>query len=256
MNDIETFEPDVDVSLSAAEPDEIVWDVEKSDMELDLMVWPEPFLRYNASPFTEEQIKSKRVRDVTGAMIRAMYRYNGVGLAAEQVGVPQSVIVVDSEYHTTKKKNPKVFYNPQIVGEDGGAIEVAHPGEGCLSLPYGFYSPVVRAKRIELEWLDHKGEFHVEWIDGMESIIIQHEVDHLYGTLFVDRLSWLKRDMFKRRAHKVRRQIENQVKRNLNELRNAHRTPNFNMERTRKWELEIRQRKADTQVEPMISESA
>jgi len=242
MSDEVTLEPTTEVTLL---PDEIVWDVEKPEMELDLIVWPEPFLRYNAAPFTEEQIKSELVRNVTGAMIRAMYRYRGVGLAAEQVGVPQSVIVIDSEYLKTEKKNPKVFYNPVIVGEDGGVVEVEHPGEGCLSLPYGYYQPVSRAKRIELEWLDHKGEFHTEWFDGMEAIILQHEVDHLYGTLFVDRLSRVKRDMFKRRARKVRRQIENQYKRRLSELKNAPRTHAFNLERARKWEIKVQGRKTN-----------
>jgi hypothetical protein len=112
---------------------------------------------------------------------------------------------------------------------------------------------VPRAKRIELEWLDSKGCFNTEWFDGMESIIIQHEVDHLYGTLFVDRLSWLRRDMFKRRARKVRRLIEKQVKRRISELSNAPRTPAFNLERTRKWEAEVRRRKANAQQETPVS---
>lgn len=252
MSDEVTLEPTIEVTLP---PDEIVWDVEGSEMELDLIVWPEPFLRYNAAPFTEEQIKSELVRNVTGAMIRAMYRYNGVGLAAEQVGMPQAVIVIDSEYLKTEKKSPKVFYNPVIVGEDGGVVEVEHPGEGCLSTPYGYFQPVPRAKRIELEWLDHKGEFHTAWFDGMESIIIQHETDHLFGTLFVDRLSRLKRDMFKRRARKIRRMIENNYKRRLSELKNAPRTPSFNMERAKKWEIELRRRKTNAQQEATVSVS-
>src|SRR5437867_5160999 len=88
----------VEVKLEPVVTDEIIWDVEKPEMDLDMVIWPEPFLRYQASPFQEEQIRTPLVRNVTGAMIRAMYKYNGVGLAAEQVGVPQAVFVMDHEY--------------------------------------------------------------------------------------------------------------------------------------------------------------
>lgn len=231
-----------DVTLSEEKPAE-------KKLELNLLIWPDPFLRYAAAPFTEEQIKAQLAKDVVAAMFEAMYKHNGVGLAAEQIGVPQQVFVMDATWQQPGNvKTPRVFFNPTIISEEGGAVEVDYPGEGCLSTPYDFRRPVPRAKRIEVEWLDENAEFHCEWFEGFESIIIQHECDHLYGMLFVDRLSRLKQDMFKRRARKVRRMIEKQYKRQLSTLKWAGRTPWFNLERAKQWEIDRRKKLEDQEA--------
>jgi len=216
-----------------------------SKMDLNLVIYPEPFLRYRAAPFKEEQFGTEILRNTAGAMIRAMYKLNGVGLAAEQVGVPQSIFVMDHQWHDTGKRKPKIFINAEIITAEEPAIEIDYPGEGCLSLPYGFRNPVPRASRIEVEWYDIKGGFHVDWFEGMEAIVIQHETDHLYGMIFPDRLSRLKQDMFKRKVRKMRRLIEKNYKRRIADLKNAPKqSPQYNLERMRKLEMEKKHGKA------------
>lgn len=183
--------------------------------KLDIVIYPNEFLRFKTQPFTEEQIKSTLVRDVASLMIDKMYELKGVGLAANQVGVPNSIFVMDHQYHgvdtdgNPNGRNPRVFINPTLTFIDREkGIEVAPPGEGCLSLPYGYNQPVPRPHQVQLSWYDLDGVFQSDWFEGPEAIVIQHEMDHLEGHLFVDRLSKLKQDMFVRKVKKIRRRYK------------------------------------------------
>jgi peptide deformylase len=187
-------------------------------MELRLVVWPDGSLGEPVHGFSDEQIKSKLVRNTAGAMIRAMYSMHGIGLAAQQVGVPGAMFVLDVNWHTSGRKVPKIFLNPVMLEFDGGVVEMAGKGEGCLSTPYGFFAPVARSERVLLEWTGLDGETYKEWFDGVESIAIQHEVDHLHGVLFIERLSRLKQDIFKRKARKIRRRYKQGYERTKREL--------------------------------------
>ena len=121
-----------------------------------------------------------------------------------------------------------MFLNPKLiqVNTERG-IEIPHPGEGCLSLPYGYRQPVPRPWKIQLNWIDTDGVEHTDWFNGIEAIVIQHELDHLEGHVFVDRLSKLKQDMFKRRVRKVRRQYEKGYKKAIKAMKNAPKTKEF-----------------------------
>jgi peptide deformylase len=132
-------------------------------------------------------------------MIETMYAAPGVGLAATQVGVPLRVFVVD----VSVGRNPEdliVMVNPVFVERDGLQLEE----EGCLSVP-GFNATVVRPRRAVVRGRNRHGEEHT--IEGTELLAraFQHEMDHLEGMVFVDRLRGIKRDLIVRRIHKMKR---------------------------------------------------
>jgi peptide deformylase len=188
-------------------------------LDFNLVIYPNDFLRFKAVPFNADQIKSRLVKNIAGTMIKKMYEYGGVGLAAQQVGVPNQIFVMDYQYHQTGKKRPRIFINPIIQFADDHAIEVPRPGEGCLSLPYNFRQPIPRHSQIQLNWRDIKGIQQSDWFEGFEAIVIQHEIDHLNGHIFPDRLSRLKRDMFERKVKKIRRQYKKGYKAAFKKLR-------------------------------------
>jgi len=133
-------------------------------------------------------------------MIETMYKAPGVGLAAPQIGIPKRIMVTDTT--SGEKKNALVtLVNPEIVETDGEQLEE----EGCLSIP-GFSATVVRPKKVVLRALDLDGkEVIVEGSDLLARAFC-HEMDHLDGKFFLDHLSFLKRDMIKRRIKKLIRQ--------------------------------------------------
>ena len=150
---------------------------------------------------------SDRVTNITGDevqlvqdMIETMYKAPGVGLAAPQIGIPKRIMVTDTT--SGEKKNALVtLVNPEIVETDGEQLEE----EGCLSIP-GFSATVVRPKKVVLRALDLDGkEIIVEGSDLLARAFC-HEMDHLDGKFFLDHLSFLKRDMIKRRIKKLIRQ--------------------------------------------------
>jgi peptide deformylase len=132
-------------------------------------------------------------------MIETMYAAPGVGLAAPQVGVPLRVFVVD----VSVGRDPNglhVMINPEFVERDGMQLEE----EGCLSVP-GFNATVVRPSRAVLKGLSRQGEPQQLEGSGLLARAFQHEMDHLDGTLFVDRLRGLKRDLIVRKIRKLTR---------------------------------------------------
>ena len=139
------------------------------------------------------------VNQLIDDMIETMYAAPGVGLAAPQIGVPLRIFVVDISLGHDPA-GLMVFINPEFVERDGVQLEE----EGCLSVP-GFNATVVRPARAVVKGLDRTGtEQHCE-ADGLLARAFQHEMDHLDGTLFVDRLRGIKRDLIKRRIKKLTR---------------------------------------------------
>lgn len=209
----------------------------KNIPKLNLVIWPEKSLNIPAPPFPEKDLNSRLVRNTAGQMIKLMYEYCGSGLSAQQVGVPFAIFVMDSQWTLPgNKKKARIFLNPRIINVGKGVQQLAHPGEGCLSFPYGYKQPIKRHDKIELEWLDFYGNKHTQWFENYEAIIIQHETDHVLGHLFIDRLSPLKRDMAIRRAKKIRRRYLKGYKKTLSNLKNAPRTFEYNLKRQRAFE--------------------
>jgi peptide deformylase len=168
---------------------------------------------------TGEQKTTTRM--VAGAMIRSMYQYGGVGLAAQQVGFPGAMFVTDAQWPISGRHKPKIFINPNVraFGSNTIAIEM---GEGCLSVPYpGTRQKVERADTITVEWRDLNWEMHEETFEGTEAIVMQHEIDHLHGNLYFDHLSRLKQDVIKRKIKKIRREYMRGFKAAQREVRMA-----------------------------------
>jgi peptide deformylase len=150
---------------------------------------------------------SKRVEAVTDEtralmddMLETMYAAPGIGLAAIQVGVPLRVIVMDLAKED-EKPEPRYFVNPEILE----AVEETQVyEEGCLSVP-DFFDEVERPKKVKLRYLGYDGKEVVEWAEGMYAVCIQHEMDHLQGTLFIDHLSRLKRSFAINKVKKAKK---------------------------------------------------
>jgi peptide deformylase len=135
-------------------------------------------------------------------MIETMYQAPGVGLASNQVGEPCRIILWD----TSAKDEPNdlvVLINPEIVETDGLVVYE----EGCLSV-IDYAADVKRAERITVKGLDREGNPVLLKKEGLPAIVLQHEIDHLDGMLFIDRISTLKRELYKRRLKKLLKQRE------------------------------------------------
>ena len=168
-----------------------------------------PLLRIAEYPDPVLKTRAKPVANLTGdvarlveSMTETMYAAPGIGLAAPQVGVSQRIIVLD--VRAAEGESPKGLLrlvNPEIVAREGEIVWE----EGCLSVP-DLTTPVTRARRIVVRaWTPEEREIEVE-ADELLAVALQHEIDHLDGTLLVDRLSRLKRDLYRARRRKLDRQ--------------------------------------------------
>ncbi len=148
---------------------------------LKVVHYPHPILKYRCKPI---RAIDQRLRDLAAEMFQVMYENEGVGLAANQVGLPFQLIVLNPEADPEKKEAELVLINPVIV-KRSGKIE---DSEGCLSFP-GIHTNVLRAEKITFEAVLFDGQVQrFEW-KGHPARIVQHEIDHLNGVAFVDRLS-------------------------------------------------------------------
>ena len=149
---------------------------------LNILEYPDPRLKKVASRVTAFTPEIERL---VADMAETMYAAPGVGLAATQVDVHKRIIVIDI---SDTKDQLRVFVNPDLVAADGEA----ECEEGCLSVP-GYYDKVVRAARVTVRARDARGQPFELSADGLLAVCIQHEMDHLDGKVFVERLSPLKR---------------------------------------------------------------
>lgn len=163
---------------------------------LEVLKYPDPRLSTSAQPV--ENINGDVVRLVDD-MLETMYAAPGVGLAANQVGVLQRVIILDVD-HENPQKNVYKLINPVITRSEGEILWE----EGCLSV-VDFTAEVRRAAQVEVVALDpDEKEVKIE-ADGLLAVALQHEIDHLDGKLFIDRISRLKRDLYTRKRRKMLR---------------------------------------------------
>ncbi len=161
---------------------------------LTILEYPDPRLRRVAAPVAAV---TPEIRALVRDMAETMYAAPGIGLAATQVDVHKRVIVMDL---SEARDELHVFINPEILTASG-EIESE---EGCLSLP-GYYDRVQRAQSIRVRALNADGERFEQDADGVLAVCIQHEMDHLIGKVFVDRLSTLKRARYAARVRKKQR---------------------------------------------------
>ena len=162
---------------------------------LQILHYPDPRLRNVAAPVLAVD---DAIRQLVDDMFETMYDAPGIGLAATQVNVHKRILVADV---SDCRSDPVCLINPVIVAS-GGSDETE---EGCLSLP-GVFEAVERAHRIEVTGLDQFGAVIQLEAEGLMSVCIQHEVDHLDGRLFVDYLSQLKRSRIRKKLEKTQKQ--------------------------------------------------
>lgn len=137
--------------------------------------------------------------DFINNMLETMYNADGIGLAANQVGDRRSVIIVDNTRDEDSKAKPIVMLNPKITNF---SEIVSDYKEGCLSIPQ-FYEIVTRPAEVEVEYLDINGKTHKLPADELLARVIQHEIDHLNGILFFDKITPLKRALSKSKLRKI-----------------------------------------------------
>lgn len=162
-----------------------------------ILILPDPKLRLAASPV--ESVDGA-VRALLDDMLETMYDAPGIGLAAVQVGVMQRVVVVDPAREDAPK-NPLFLVNPEITWASDTLVPYE---EGCLSIP-DYYEEVSRPDRVRVRYRDRDGAVQEIEADGLLATVLQHEIDHLDGVLFVDRISKLKRDRVVRKFEKAAR---------------------------------------------------
>jgi peptide deformylase len=164
---------------------------------LPIITAPDPRLKIKAKPVAQVDAKVRRLMD---DMLETMRHAVGIGLAAPQVGVAQRVLVVDVA-RDGEAPQPLRIANPEIMWRSDN-LTIAN--EGCLSLPE-HYADVERPAEIRLRYLDHENEIRELEASGLLATCIQHEIDHLDGVLFVDRISALKRGIILRKLAKSKR---------------------------------------------------
>lgn len=175
---------------------------------LEVLKYPDPRLRHKALPVDKV---TDELRKLASDMLETMYAENGIGLASIQVGVEKRLLVIDitpmtesDRYDLSKMTElekkvamPLVIFNPVITKKDGKTTYE----EGCLSVP-GYFETVQRANHIEVTGIDLENKkMHLE-LDGLLAICMQHEIDHLDGKVFLDRLSPIKSARLKNRIKK------------------------------------------------------
>ena len=177
--------------------------------KLEILTYPNPILREVSEPVVEFD---KKLKTLTENMLETMYESSGIGLAAPQVGELMQLLVLDTRPRDEKSRRykydemtdleqkisqPLILINPEIIKGEGKTTF----DEGCLSVPT-FFETVERFEKITVKAKDINGkEFQFD-ADGLLAICIQHEMDHLSGTLFIDHLSFLKSNKIKNQIKK------------------------------------------------------
>jgi peptide deformylase len=175
-----------------------------------VLQFPDPRLKRASEPI--EKITDE-IRVLANDMLEVMYDEPGIGLAAPQVGEAVRLIVVDTDWSSgdeeddelpdEERRNPLVIVNPEIVHREGKLIW----SEACLSVP-DFSAEVERSERVVVRGLDLDGNPVEEAAEQLRAVCFQHEIDHLDGVLFIDRISRLKRSMYVKKRKKVLREEE------------------------------------------------
>ncbi len=167
-------------------------------MVREIVRFPHPILK---TPTQKVDVVDKEINDLVKDMFETMYNAEGVGLAANQIGVSLRVMVIDT---TPKKESPPlklVLINPEIISAEG-SIKYR---EGCLSFP-GLTVEVERYNRLKVKALDLSGEEREYELEGFPAIVFQHEMDHLMGITFIDRVNGLKRRLALEKYSKLQKQ--------------------------------------------------
>lgn len=172
-----------------------------------LLVYPDPRLR---APCRDVTVFDAALRELSDEMLEIMYRHDGIGLAAPQIGISLNLIVIDiPDEGGAQGKNPRVLCNPVITATAGAQVPTE---EGCLSVP-DYRATVARPERCTVTARDLQGQPLTLEAAGMLSCCLQHEIDHLHGRLFIDRLSRLKRELVQKKFRRLKEDAERDARR-------------------------------------------
>ena len=158
---------------------------------MDILTVPDPRLKRKAKPVTEIEAVQPFIDDLLQTM---NHTDDGIGLAATQVGSEHAIVVIDI---SEERNQPLVLINPQITESSGEFIGE----EGCLSIP-GYRSKVKRFESVTVNYLDRQGQAQTIHSDDFLAIVLQHEIDHLHGKVFIEHLSRLKQEMALKKVRK------------------------------------------------------
>ncbi len=165
---------------------------------LDVLTWPDPRLKAQAQPV--EHIDEVLLRFITDLEQTMRAGPAAVGIAAPQVGRAQRIVIIDASARKNIAHHGRlVLINPEITEWEGYSVG----REGCLSVP-DYTGNVIRAERVTVEALDERGQAQCYRMEGFEARVAQHEIDHLDGLLFLDRLVSRRNDLFRRQAAPAR----------------------------------------------------
>jgi len=164
-----------------------------------ILQFPDPRLRRVSRPI---EAVSDEIRTLAADMLEVIYDEPGIGLAAPQVGEAVRLVVLDTDWtEEGAERNPLVLVNPEVLEREGTLTWL----EGCLSVP-DFQAEVERAARVRVRARDLEGRESVHDAEGLRAVCFQHEIDHLDGKLFIDRISRLKRELYlQKRKRALRR---------------------------------------------------
>jgi peptide deformylase len=169
-------------------------------MKLPVYLYGHPVLRKNAEPLEKD---FPNLKELVNNMFETMYASEGVGLAAPQIGQSIALIVIDAdpvaETFPECKGRKFALINPELEVLDGEKI--SRP-EGCLSVP-GISEDVKRVEHIRLTWFDEDFQEHQEEMTGFLARIVQHEMDHLFGELYIDHISPLRKQFIRGKLHNI-----------------------------------------------------
>jgi len=182
--------------------------------KLKIYTYPDVVLTQKASPIDRVDKSLHRLAD---DMLETMYAAPGIGLAANQVGILQRLLVIDTDYDivdeeeaapagevfgdiVVKNRKPILVFNPEIVYREGSITME----EGCLSVPE-YAAEVKRSEKIKIEYQDVDGLKKILSAEGLLAVAIQHEMDHLEGRLFIDRLSTIKKEIVRKKLREERK---------------------------------------------------
>jgi peptide deformylase len=165
--------------------------------KLDIITLPDRKLRMKSAPVERVDDDLRKLMD---SMLETMYDAPGIGLAAIQVGIPRRLVTIDVAQREDAEAKPEPLFlvNPEILSMSD---DVALTEEGCLSIPE-YFAEVERPASVRVAYIDRDGKRQEMDADGVLAVCLQHEIDHLDGKLFIDRLSKLKRDMVIRKFTK------------------------------------------------------
>ena len=176
--------------------------------ELKLIPPTDPRVQSAIAPFNDDMLKDEDVKnrqELSDAMFETMKKYGGIGLSANQVGLPFNMFVL-GDHPDVEKGLKMTCFNPIIISS---SVEEETMKEGCLTFPFVFLN-ITRPRKVVVKYEDENGDLKEGSLDGMISRVFQHEYDHMLGKTFVDGVSKMKLDMAYKKAEKMMKKYKRQ----------------------------------------------